>query len=274
MEDISRLYSIILPIIYFISVVFYGFIFYGRNKNLAGAAAPMIFFLLILHTGHISFRAAAIENFPLITKFDALSLLAFFILSLELMIQKIFRNKAAGFFALILAFIIQAVSSIFFNWNIQPNTLLENWYFITHVLMTTLGYTAISISALYALLYLLLNYSIKHHRLGILYAQLPPLRILEKMSIYAVRIGIAALGFGILLGHVLSADLLKSFWPNDAKVWFSSIIWFGYFAGYIISQLQKWRGRWMAVLSISGFGILILANITIIFIKDTFHNFH
>ena len=274
MKDMSQLYSIILPAVYAVSVIFYGFIFYGRNKKLSLAASPLIIFLLILHTGHIILRAAAIDNFPLITKFDALSLLAFFILSLELVIQKIFRNKAAGFFALILACIIQALSSIFYNWNIQPNALLENWYFITHVLMTILGYTAISISSLYALLYLLLNNSIKHRRLGILYDKLPPLRILEKMSIYAVRIGIGSLGIGILLGHVLSAVLMNSFWPNDAKVWFSSFIWFAYFAGYIISQQQKWRGRWMAYLSIIGFGILVLANITIIFIKDTFHNFH
>jgi ABC-type transport system involved in cytochrome c biogenesis permease subunit len=89
-----------------------------------------------------------------------------------------------------------------------------------------------------------------------------------------VQIGIISLGLGVVLGHVHAGNVLGTYWPIDAKVIFSDGIWLGYFIGYIIAHLNRWRGRWMAYLSMVGFGILVLANITIIFIKDTFHQFH
>jgi ABC-type transport system involved in cytochrome c biogenesis permease subunit len=94
------------------------------------------------------------------------------------------------------------------------------------------------------------------------------------MSIRSVQIGIIFLGLGVLLGHVNAGSVLGTYWPIDAKVIFSDGIWLGYFIGYIIAHLNRWRGRWMAYLSMVGFGILILTNITIVFIKDTFHQFH
>ena len=139
MKYISQIYSIALQVIYFISVIFYGFIFYGRNKKLELVSTPLTFLLLLIHAVHIVFRSIAIENIPLITKFDALSLLAFSIVSLNLLIQIIFRNKSTGFFTLILAFAIQSISSIFYNWNIIRSSLLNNSYYTLHVLLTIIG---------------------------------------------------------------------------------------------------------------------------------------
>jgi len=93
------------------------------------------------------------------------------------------------------------------------------------------------------------------------------------MSIRSVQIGIFTLGSGILIGHYIAGSTLGTFWPIDAKVIYNNIIWAGYFVGFIIAQIYKWRGRWMAYLAMVGFGILIFTNIMIIFIDSTFHQF-
>jgi ABC-type uncharacterized transport system permease subunit len=131
-------------------------------------------------------------------------------------------------------------------------------------MLTILGYTAICISALYALLYIMLNHNIKHHRLGLIYEKLPPLNLLEKMSIRSVQIGILFLGIGILLGHLSNGKM---------KIAFSDFIWFCYFIGYLIAQLKKWRGRWMAYLSLTGFAILVITNISLLFIENSYIQF-
>lgn len=218
-------------------------------------------------------RGFAIGSIPLSTKFDALSFLAFLIVTVYLFIEILVKNRGTGFFTLSLAFVIQTISSTLYTWDLSSNPLLTNPMYAIHVIFTILGYTAICISALYALMYVMLNHNIRNHQLGVIYDKLPSLQLLEMMSIRSIQLGIITLGIGLALGHLRAGDVLGSYWPMDAKVFFSDLIWFGYALGYVIAQLRKWRGKWMAYLSISGFGILVIANITILFIENTFHQF-
>jgi ABC-type uncharacterized transport system permease subunit len=273
MKTISQLLSVLLPAIYLLVVFLNAHIFFGRNKKLEVRIPLMLILLLAIHSAHLILRGMAIEMLPLSTKFDALSFFAFAIIILILIIELSSENKAIVFFAVLLSFIIQTISSIFYSWNLTPHPLLNNPLYAVHVVLTVLGYSAISVSALYALLYIMLNHNIKYHRLGLIYEKLPPLRLLERMSIRSVQIGIITLGLGILVGHLHAWDVLGTYWPIDAKVIYNNIIWFGYFIGFIIAQIYKWRGRWMAYLAMVGFGILIFTNIMIIFIDSTFHQF-
>lgn len=274
MKVVSQTFSILLPIIYFCIILLYAYIFGGKRKGIEGKTTFTLTILLIIHAAHLIIRSVIIEALPVVTKFDALSFLAFLMVGVYLIIELSIDNKSTGLFVLILSFLIQTVSSIFYDWDIAHNPLLSNPIYIIHVVLTVLGYAGICISSLYALLYIILNRNIKHQKLGLIYEKFPPLNLLERISIGSIRFGIIALGLGILLGHFLTASVLNTYWPVDAKVIFSDIIWFGYFAGYVIAQLNKWRGRWMAYLSMAGFALFILVNILIIFIDNTFHRFH
>lgn len=273
MKTISQIISILLPVIYLIVVFLNVYIFFGRNKKLENRVPIMIIVLIVIHATHLILRGLAIETFPLVTKLDALSFLAFSIIILILIIEITSDNKTTILFAVFLSLIIQTISSLFYSWELTQHPLLRDPLFTLHVVLTILGYSAISISALYALLYIMLNHNIKYHRLGTIYEKLPPLRNLERLSIHTIQIGIITLGLGIFVGHLLSKQLLGTYWPMDPKVIYNNVIWFAYFLGLIIAQLYKWRGRWMAYLAMLGFGILIFTNIMIIFIKDTFHQF-
>ena len=273
MRTTSQAFSVLLPLIYLIVVFFYGQIFVGRLKKLASYSVLVLIILLAVHAAEIALRGAAIGTIPLATKFDALSFLAFAITIVYLIIELSVDSKATGFFALALSFIIQTIASVLYNWDLTHNPLLSNPIYAVHVVLTILGYTAVSISALYALLYVMLNHNLRNHNLGLVYEKLPPLSLLEQMSIRSVQIGIIFLGLGLLLGHLRALDILGTFMPADYKVIFTDLIWVAYVLAYLISQLRKWRGRWMAYLSMSGFGILIFANIMILFIENSFHQF-
>ncbi len=273
MKPISQIVNIALPAIYLIAVFVNAYIFLGRNKKLENKLPFIILPLIGIHGIHILLRGFAMNTIPLATKMDALSLLALAIISLIFIIELYSENKTTILFAVILSFIIQTISSFAYSWELPPHPLLVNPWYAIHVTLTVLGYSAISISALYALLYILLNHNIKHHRLGRIYDKLPPLRNLEVLSIRSVHIGVITLGLGILAGHLQAKEVLGTYWPIDPKVIYNNIIWFGYFIGLVIAQVFKWRGRWMAYLAMMGFGILIFTNIMIIFIESTFHQF-
>jgi len=273
MKTTSQIISLLLPVVYLIVVFLNGYIFFGRNKKLEIWVPYIISILILIHGIHILLRGLAMGLVPMATKFDVLSLLALAIVILILIIELSSNNKTTIFFAVLLSFVIQTISSGFYSWDQIDHPLLQSPFFVVHVILTILGYSAISISALYAFLYIRLNHHIKHHRLGIVYEKLPPLRTLERLSIRSVQIGVVTLGLGILLGHFQAKLVLGTYWPMDPKVIYNNIIWFGYFLGFVIAQIYKWRGRWMAYLAILGFGILIFTNIMIIFIEYTFHQF-
>ncbi len=273
MRNISQAISVILPVLYLAVTFIYGLIFFGQKKQLERKTLILLLGLIGVHSIEIILRGVALGALPFATLFDALSFWAYALVWVYFLIELTVKNRATGLFVLILAFLMQLLSSLLYSWNLTPNPMLNNPVFAIHVIFTIMGYTAICISSLYALLYIMLNHNIKFHRFGLVYDKLPSLSILERLSIRSVQIGIILLGLGILLGHLRAGVLLQSYWPADPKVFLTDMIWIIYISGYSIAQIKKWRGRWMAYLSLTSFLLLILVNISVSFLLDSFHHF-
>jgi len=273
MKEISQILSYILPILYLGVLLVYYLIFSGKKKTLENNTTVFLFLLMIFHSLEIILRHVSLHTIPLSSAHDAWSFLAYSILFVYLIIEMSLNNRGSGIFILSLAFFFELISSFYTNWEPETNELLRNPAFAIHASIAITGYTALSLSAVYALMYLLQNRNIKEHRLGNLYTQLPPLMYLERMSIRSVIIGIILLGIGVLLGHIQAKKLIGVFWPNDLKVIVTDVIWLLYVFGYSISKKLHWNGKKMAWLSVSGFLILIFGGGIIIYLSNSFHRF-
>ncbi len=273
MEIISKFLGYALPVGYLAMVLVYYLIFTGKRKTLESKTTVLLFVLLIFHSLEIISRHLLLHTIPLSSSHDAWSFLAFSILFVYMIIEMKFQNKGSGLFILSLAFFFELVSSLNPNWKVETNELLINPAFALHASLAITGYTALSLSAIYALMYLLQNRNIKKHRLGVLYNQLPPLSYLEKMSIHSVNIGIILLGAGVLLGHFQAKKLMGEFWPNDPKVILTDIIWLFYVIFYFVAKKMNWYGKKMAWFSLSGFLILLISGGLVVYLSDSFHKF-
>jgi ABC-type transport system involved in cytochrome c biogenesis permease subunit len=273
MRLFSQAISVLLPVFYLIILFIYAIIFFTKNKKLARRTDQFLLALIFFHGLEILLRSITLTAIPLSTIFDALSFFAFSILVIYYLIEISLKNKTTGFIVLLLPFLLQLISSMLYQWQLSSNPLLRNPVFAIHASATIIGYTGLTISALYAFMYIMLYHNIKYHHFGIIYTNLPPLDILEKLSIRSVSIGIMMLGIGIILGHLRAFDLFGSLWINDPKIIVTDFIWLSYFIGYLLFRLKNWHGRWMAYLSVSGFIILCAVNLFIFLLIDTFHNF-
>jgi HemX protein len=274
MKLLSQFLSYILPVFYLCAIYIYYVIFSGKRKNLESKTLPILTGLLILHGAEIAIRLASLRVMPFSTAFDALSFLAFSILFIYLIIESSIKNKGSGLFILSFAFVLQLISSFNHTWEAETNELLSSPTFTIHASLTIMGYTALSISAIYALMYIIHHQNMKKRRFGAIYQQMPPLNLLESMSIRSVAIGVILLGLGIFMGHVQANTVLGSFWISDPKVIISDIIWILYAASYALSRALKLRGRWMAYLSVSGYLILITSGIVLFTLTESFHKFY
>ena len=99
MKTISQLFSLLLPLVYLLVVFLNAYIFFGRNKKFETKVPLIITLLIVIHAAHIILRGLAIKTLPLVTKLDALSLLAFTIVILILIIELTSENKTTIFFA-------------------------------------------------------------------------------------------------------------------------------------------------------------------------------
>ncbi len=274
MKIFSQTLSYILPLLYLGVVYLYYGIFFGKRKSLESKTTPILIALLCAHAVEIATRLLALRAMPLSTVFDGLSFLSFSILFIYVLIESSFKNKSSGLFILLFAFLVKLFSSFSYNWERETSELLGSPTFTIHAFLTLTGCTAITISALYALMYVIQHRNMKKRRFGVIYRQMPPLDYLERMSIRSVALGVMTLGLGIVLGHVETARVFGSSWISDPKVIITDSIWILYTVSYVMARAFKWRGRWMAYLSLSGFLVLMTSGVLVYVVSETFHKFN
>lgn len=274
MKVLSQIISFSLPVLYLMVIYVYYLIFSGKNKSLVHKTTPILLFLVVCHIIEIVTRNIALNTMPLSTTHDAYAFIAFSILLVYMISELGLENRGAGLFILFFALVLELLSAFNMSWEPETNALLINKTFAIHASMSITGYTALSLAAIYALMYIIQNNNLKKRNLGKLFLQLPALTYLEKMSVRSVITGIVLLGIGILLGHYQASVMIGEFWPRDIKVIVSDGVWLLYVAGYILTILKKWSGEKMAYLSLYGFLILIVGGGIIIYMSESFHKFN
>lgn len=96
------------------------------------------------------------------------------------------------------------------------------------------------------------------HRHNPLLRDLPPLLTLEKLLFLCVFSGFILLSLALLTGFLFSRGQVL-IWPLGYKVFFSVGAWVIYGGLLLGRRLAGWRGRRAALLSLSGFALLLFA---------------
>jgi len=274
MKVFSQIISYSIPVLYLLVIYVYYLIFSEKQKSLVNKTTPILLFLVFCHLAEIFTRNIALNTMPLSTTHDAYSFVAFSILLVYMISELGLQNRGAGLFILSFSFLLELFSAFNMSWEPETSELLINKIFAVHASLSITGYTALSLAAIYALMYIIQNNNLKKRNLGKLFMQLPALTYLEKMSMRSVVTGIIVLGIGLFLGHVQAMELIGEFWPKDIKVIISDGVWLIYVVGYLITVSKKWRGEKMAYLSLYGFLILIVGGGIIIYMSESFHEFN
>ncbi len=274
MQTFSEILSYLLPVFYLTVLFIYYRIYFGNDRKYENKTKIILLGLIIIHGIEIIVRQLFLKAMPLSSAFDAFSFMGFSILLVYYIIESTFENRASGFFILLFAFFPVLFSAFQHDWKAESNPLLSDPTFTVHASLNIIGYTALAISAIYALLYLIQYRNIKEKRFNRIFDQLPPLTYLENMSKRAVLIGIILMGIGILLGHMQTQKAFGRFFYADPKVIITDIIWLAYLIAYLSASFKKWSARIMAYLSIIGFVILLTGMVIVLTVGKSFHEFY
>ncbi len=151
---------------------------------------------------------------------------------------------------------VALLTSLFFS---TPGTQRTSfgWGLATHILLSILAYSILSIAALQAAALGLLINRLKHRRLGGVVDHMPSLATMESLLFRLIWTGEILLGLAITTGAVFLEDIFaqhlahKTILSILAWLLFATLLWGRHRLG--------WRGTTAIKWTLSGFGLLILA---------------
>lgn len=283
MTALVTVLTILLPILYLAVWADYLWLFYTEHplarRTCSRAAAAVV----LLHVGVMVLRGVALQRLPMGTQAEFMSALALALLGTYLVVERRLRAKNTGFLTTGAAGLMMLSSAVFEPGAAQVNPLLSDPGFAGHAVLVLLSYTALSLSFLYAILYLVLARQLMRRQFGLLFRRLPALETLERMSVVSVEMGVPLLFLALALGHLWMYDLAdrpgldprlaKALTPWDAKILFSWIIFLGYTAGLAGHRFLGWRGRRMNIMAVAAFVTIVVGMGAVHHFFPTFHKF-
>jgi ABC-type uncharacterized transport system permease subunit len=273
MHLITATLEIVLPVLYFAAVWVYGKAFFSGNLRAAALRRPLLAAIVGIHLLYVVLRTAYLGHFPITSFFEILSLIALTVSMVYAYIEFRTGNRETGYFVLMLPFFFQVISSLLIKDYLQVPPELRGNLLGFHVSSALLGYAAITLSAAYGLLYLMLYHDIKSNQFGVVYKRLPDLETLERMSIAATVVGTLLLTFAITLGVIWLPVAIPSFSYADPKLAGTIAIWVVYVFGLVARRAAGWKGRRMMVVTVTGFLIAVVSIAVTTILPFGFHKF-
>lgn len=281
MSSLLTILNIVLPLGYLLVWADYLWLFYTENPRARRTCSRLAALVVLLHASAMFMRAGALHRLPMGTQAEFMGALALALLGTYLVIERRLRAKGTGFLTTGTAAVLMTIASLADPGTASPSPLLRDPGFAGHAVLVLLAYTALALSALYALLYLVLSRQLMHRRFGLLFRRLPALETLERMSVIAVEMGVPLLFLSLALGHLwmyslrehVTPDLAKSLTPWDPKILLSWVIFLGYSLGLVGHRFWGWRGRRMNILAVAAFVAVILGMGAARHFFPTFHKF-
>jgi len=158
--------NIILPILYFATLVVYFYDFLKEEKKLVNIKRVFLFITLFLHLFYIILRTIAFDHPPITNVFEIFTILAITISFSYFLVELVSDIRGTGPFIIILSFIFQLISSLYIQDLTEVKEVLRSNLLGIHVISALLGYSGFTISAVYGFLYLVLYKDIKLNKFG------------------------------------------------------------------------------------------------------------
>ncbi|RAL25349.1 hypothetical protein DL240_03825 [Lujinxingia litoralis] len=269
-----QLVEIALPVAYLAIFALYARQFLARRD--AGerfVGSPLLYGTLGVHATYLALRGVELSHFPVSSKGEFLSLLALAIGFIYALTERRHGEPNTGAFFVALTALAQTWSSLIIDPTAAHPLLHEHPIYGVHVILILLGFVGLAMSAIYALMYVLLARQLKSRDLGALFRRLPSLHTLENMSRMATLAGILLLGLGLVSGHFVAVYVLDDFSLLDPKIVITYVAWAAYAVAFVVAKMRKLSGLRMGYLSLGGYLALIASMVVVNTFFSSFHTF-
>lgn len=274
MLDSIKVLNALLPILYAGAFGIYVFDFFNEKKSTSNSKRVILFITLFFHAFYLIARMIEYNHPPITNKFEIFSIIACCIAFSYFLLELLTDIRGTGAFIIFFSLIFQLISSISIEHTYIVPEVLRNRLLGLHVINAMFGYSGITISAVYGLLFMLLYKNLKANKFGIVFDRLPSLEILEKLSFYSMVIGFVLLTIAIIIGIIWLPAAFPNFSYADPKLIGTLLVWIAYGIGITLKLFGNLYGKKVIMFSLIGFLFAIMSLIITNSLAKTFHSFY
>ncbi|WP_223879909.1 cytochrome c biogenesis protein CcsA [Paenibacillus spiritus] len=242
-----------------------------RSPGLQRAGAGLLVVTAVFQLTGLGYRWKENGGLPIYTPYDFLFGFSTVIVFVSLALA---WRRRSEFTVLLLS--VAGYSAFLLNrvWLTAEDHTLQSWsavhgWLAVHIILANLSFAALTLGAVFALMYLFLHARLKKKRWDDRVRRLPSLELLDRYTYGSVLAGTPLLAVSLLAAgfSIVSEGRLPLL--RDLKVW-TTLIGFGVFAAYLpVKRRGRIGGVAMARWAAAGYGFIILN-----FLLNSWSNFH
>jgi ABC-type transport system involved in cytochrome c biogenesis permease subunit len=265
--------NLIPLVLYFCAFIGYSLHFARRTPVSARLATTMLAAATLAHTFIIGMRTMQVGQVPVFDATSAISMFVWLLAVAYLYTEVTTDERAMGVFILPLILALQAIPAFKTTAEVR-SSVLQGPLFGVHVSSLLFAYASFALAFVIGLTYVLLFKEIKTKHLGVFYARLPSLQVLDQMNQRAIVVGWVFLTIGLIAGVVFALQAhVPTMSIEDPKIFVALISWVVYSFELFAARRIGWAGRKSAYLSALGFAIVLLNFVPISYLFTSSHKF-
>ena len=259
--------------LYAAAFIGYALHFARRTPVSARLATTMLAAATLAHTFIIGMQTMEVGQVPVFGMASAVSMFVWLLAVAYLYMEVTTDERAMGVFILPLVIALQAIPAFSAPSTVRP-AVLRGPLFGIHVSSLLFAYASFALACVIGITYVLLFKEIKTKHLGVFYARLPSLQVLDQMNQRAIVVGWVFLTIGLVAGVVfaIAAKVPSMLSLEDPKIFVALICWAVYSFELFAARRIGWAGRRAAYLSALGFAIVLLNFVPISYLTNS-HRF-
>ena len=267
--------------LYAAALVAYIWHFARRSASAGRAATTVLVFAALSHTFVIGMQTVEYGHLPMAGPTSYISTFVWLLALAYLYTEMTSDERGMGIFILPLLVALQVIPASVPGVE-SRSAVLEGPLFGIHVSSLLFAYASFALACVIGITYVLLFKEIKAKHLGVFYARLPSLQVLDRMNQRAIAIGWVFLTIGMVVGVVWAAQA-RAYDPatpqfqamslEDPKIFVALVCWAVYSFEVFAARRIGWGGRRAAYLSAVGFAIVLLNFVPISYFVTNSHKF-
>jgi len=273
--------NVVPLLLYAAALVAYAWHFARRAPLVGRSATTLLVAAALSHTFVIGMETMQVGNVPISGATSAISMFVWLLALAYLYTEMTTDERAMGVFILPLLVALEALAAFTPSPDVR-SAVLQGPLFGLHVSSLLFAYASFALAFVIGITYVLLFKEIKTKHLGLFYARLPSLQILDLMNQRAIIVGWVFLTVGLLAGAVFTVQArasdaavaqVQAMSLADPKIFVALVCWAVYSFELFAARRIGWGGRRTAYLSAFGFAIVLLNLGPISYFLTKSHNF-
>lgn len=253
--------------------------FAWRDPRTGRLATSILAGGVLAHTFLIGMQTVQAGHAPLVGTTAAISAFVWLLALSYLYVELTTDERSMGVFVSTLMVVLYIIPAL--DPAVSPRPpVLQSPLFTIHIVSVLFAYASFALAFVLGLTYVLLFNEIKAKHLGVFYARLPSLQMLDLMNGRVVSIGWVFLTIGIAIGGIWATQVQGSSDPRaqamsifDPKILVALVSWAVYSFALLARRASGWTGRRAAWLSAVAFVIILLNFVPVGYFLTKSHNF-